>query len=140
VLKSKAGQAAVRELQAKAAPKEEALKTLQSEISGLREQLSKAEAIASSDKQAALSREIEQKTKTLNRKLEDFQVEMEQEQTRILNGLGSRMLAIINQYASRQGYALIVDVSAPQNPVLFASPPLDVTAEVIKMFDESKPE
>lgn len=47
----------------------------------VQEELKRSAAIAAADKQAALSREIEQKTKAFNRKLEDFQVEMEQEQT-----------------------------------------------------------
>ena len=139
ILKTKEGQAAAAELQRRAGSKEQALKKLQSEITTLREELSKAGSVASQSRQEPLSREIEQKTKAFNRQLEDLQAEMEQEQSRMLNDLGSRMINIIQKFAASGGYALIVDISSGQSPVLFASEPLNVTAQVIRIFDESTP-
>lgn len=138
LLKTKEGQAAAAQLQRNTEIKEQSLKKLQLEIAGLREQLNKSGSVASASKQESLSKKIEQKTKTFNRQLEDLQAEVDGEQGRILNDLGGRMLATIRRFANSGGYSLIVDVSAPQSPVLYVSEPLDVTADVIKMFDAAE--
>lgn len=138
LLKTKEGQAAAAELQRKAGSKEQALKKLQMEIADLRERLNKSGSVASASKQESLSQEIEQKTKTFNRQLEDLQAEIDAEQARILSDLGGRMLATIRKFAASGGYSLVIDVSAPQGPVLYASEPLDVTAAVIRMFDAAE--
>jgi outer membrane protein len=138
LLKTREGQAAAAEIQRRAASKEQALMKLQSEIAALREELSKTGSVASQSRQESLAREIEQKTKVFNRQLEDLQAELDQEQNRIFNDLGSRMIKIIQKFAVNGGYGLIVDVSAAQSPVLFASEPLNVTAQIVRMFDDSE--
>jgi outer membrane protein len=61
---------------------------------------------------------------------------MEQEQGRVLNDLGNRMVGVIQKYGARAGYTLILDISSPQTPVLYNSNGTDVTPEVVRMFDE----
>lgn len=46
------------------------------------------------------------------------------------------MLNIIKKFANSAGYGLVVDVSTPQSPVLFASEAFDITGEVVRMFNE----
>lgn len=136
LLKTKEGQAAAAELQRKANSKEQELKKLQSEIAGLREELNKGANVASQTKQDSLSMDIERKTKTFNRQVEDLRAELDQDQTRILNDLGNRVVNTIRKFAADGGYGLVIDVSAGQSPVLFASEPLDVTNEVVQLFDK----
>jgi len=137
LLKTRDGQAAQRDFRTRAEQKEAALKDLQTEIATLRERLNKSNAVASAERQESLAREIDQKTKTFNRRLEDSQAEMDQEQARALNELGNRMLRIVEQYAARAGYSLILDVSESRSNVLFAAPVMDVTADVVRLFDDS---
>lgn len=137
LLKTKEGQAAATELQRKFAGKEQGLKKLQSEIAALREELNRSNSVASQKTKDTLARDIEQKTKVFNRELEDLQTELDQEQSRVLNDLGARMLTIVQKFASSSGYGLVIDVSSPQNPVLFASETFDITGEVVRMFNES---
>lgn len=141
LLKTKEGQAAAAELQRKANSKEQELKKLQSEIAGLREELNKGANVASQTKQDSLSMDIERKTKAFNRQVEDLRAELDQDQARILNDLGNRVVNTIRKFAADGGYGLVIDVSAGQSPVLFASEPLDVTNEVVQLFDKlsSKP-
>jgi outer membrane protein len=139
LLGTKEGQAAAKELQSRAAAKEKPLNELHAEITKLRRQFEKSAAVSSPEQQTALTQEIDRKTKTFNRQVEDLRADLDGEQTRILNELGTRMLAVINQYATRAGYALIVDISEPQSPILHASDTLDVTSEIIKVFDAGAP-
>ena len=51
-----------------------------------------------------LMREIDQNTKSLNRETEDDQAELDQEQSKIMQELGQRMMTVIDKYAKDNGY------------------------------------
>jgi outer membrane protein len=47
------------------------------------------------------------------------------------------MMAVIDKYAKDNGYTLILDVSSPQTPVLYASNTIDVTKDIIDLYDKN---
>jgi outer membrane protein len=47
------------------------------------------------------------------------------------------MMAVIERYARDNGFTLVVDVSNPQTPVLYASPSIDITKDIIELYDKS---
>ena len=59
------------------------------------------------------------------------------DQQKILQQLGQKILAVIERYARDNGYTMVVDVSTPQTPVLYASPSIDITKEIIELYDKS---
>ena len=131
------GQKAAAELDAKRAPKQKELEAKQNQINQLRDQLNKGSNTMSAENREKLVREIDQRTKALNRDLEDAQAEFEQEQQRVLQDLGARIMAIIDKYARDNNFAFVLDVSSPQTPVMFAAPQLDVTQDIVKLYDAS---
>lgn len=139
IVGTKEGQAAVKELEARSAPKKRELEKQQAEISGLRDKLNKMGSVGSEDQKQTLMRDIDQKTKSFNRQVEDAQAELDQEQGRLLNELGSKMLAVLDKYARDNGYSVILDVSAQNTPVLFAASGIDVTQEVVGLYDKNAP-
>jgi outer membrane protein len=48
-------------------------------------------------------------------------------------------MAIIDQYASRNGFAVVLDVSSPQTPVMWAAAAVDITPEIVKLYDQAHP-
>jgi outer membrane protein len=122
IISTKDGQKAAAELQAKFEPKRKELEAKQSEISQLQQQLSRGSNTMAEAQRVNLTREIDQKTKAFNRATEDAELEFQQEQGRILN---------------ENGYSLILDVSSPQTPVLFAANGIDVTQDIITLYDQT---
>jgi outer membrane protein len=57
----------------------------------------------------------------------------------MMQQLGDKLMLVIRDYASRNGYAVVVDVSAPNGPVLWASPSIDITNEIVKLYDRTHP-
>ena len=100
------GQKAAKELEEKSAPKKKELEKLQAEIAALRDQLSKMSSVGSEEQKRKLMGDIDQKTKSFNRQVEDAQAELDQDQNRVLNELGGRMLAVLDKYAKDNGYAV----------------------------------
>ena len=71
--------------------------------------------------------------------MQDAQDEAEQEQRKILDELGQKMMQVIDKYAVANSYAVIIDVSNPQTPVLYASTSVDVTKDIIDLYDKTAP-
>jgi outer membrane protein len=139
IIGTKDGQAAAKQLEEKSAPKKKQLEGLQAEISGLRDKLNKMSSVGSEDEKRKLMGDIDAKTKSFNRQVEDAQAELDQDQGRVLNELGGRLLAVLDKYAKDNGYAVILDVSQQNTPVLFAANTIDVTKDVVELYDKNAP-
>jgi len=136
MLGTKDGQKAAADLQAKFEPTSKRLQSLRDEINALQAEVSKGSNTMGEERRIELSRDIDQKTRSLNRSSEDAQADFQQEQDKILQDLGQRMMAVIGKYSRDHGYALVLDVSNPQTPVLFAANGIDITQDIVKLYDE----
>jgi outer membrane protein len=47
------------------------------------------------------------------------------------------MMAVIDKYAQQNGFAIVLDVSSQNTPVLYASNTVDITKEVIDLYDKT---
>ncbi|HYI97665.1 MAG TPA: OmpH family outer membrane protein [Bryobacteraceae bacterium] len=139
IISTTEGQKAAKELEERSAPKKRELEKVQAEINSMRDQFSKMSTVGSEEQKRRLAGDIDQKTKSFNRQVEDAQAELDQEQNKVLNELGGRMLAVLDKYARDNGYAVILDVSSQQTPVLFAATSIDVTREVIDLYNKNVP-
>lgn len=139
IIGTKDGQKAAAELETKVAPKRKELESKQNAIAQLQDRLNKGRNTMSVEEREKLIRDIDQRTKSLNRDTEDAQAEMEQEQQKILQDLGQRIMAVIDKYARDNGYNLILDVSSPQTPVLYISSGIDITQEIVALYDKNAP-
>jgi len=137
IVTTKDGQKAASELETRSAPKRKELEAKQNEINQLKDQLQKGQNTLSEATKAELYKNIDNKTKVLNRDVEDAQAEFDQDQQKILQQLGQKMMAVIDKYAKDNGYTLILDVSSPQTPVLYASNTIDVTKDIIDLYDKN---
>ena len=139
IISTKDGQKAAADLTAKFAPKKGDLEKKQSTIAQLQDQLRKGTNTMSEEAKQKLMREIDQTTKSLNRETEDAQAELDQEQNKIMQELGQRIIAVIDKYAKENGYSLIVDVSSQQTPVIYAANSIDITQDIIALYDKNAP-
>ena len=51
--------------------------------------------------------------------------------------LGQRMMAVIEKYAKDNGYTMILDVGNANTPVLYASSGIDITQDIVQLYDKS---
>lgn len=130
------GQKALQQLDAKFRPKQKEFDQRQSELSQLQDQFNKGGSVLSDEKRNELMREIDRKRKTLERDMSDTKDEFTAEQQRVLQGLGQKMMTLIEKYAKDNSYSLVLDVSNPNTPVLYASPAIDLTQDIIALYDK----
>lgn len=139
IISTKDGQKAASDLAAKYEPRRKDIESRSGEIGSLKERLSKGVNTMSEDAKQTLVREIDQKTRSLQRDTEDAQTEFDQEQNKVLSELGQKMMAVIDKYARDNGFVLILDVGAQQNPVLYASNSIDITGDIVALYDKNAP-
>lgn len=139
IIGTKDGQKAAQELQGRFAPKKAELDKKQTDIEALRNTLSKGANAMAAEQRDKLMRDIDGKTKALTRDTEDAQAELDQEQGKIMQDLGQKIMAVIDKYARDNGYSMILDISNQQSPVIYAANGIDITAEVVKLYDANAP-
>src|ERR1700733_3001 len=137
IVGTKDGQKAAAELEAKFAPKRKDIETRQNELTQLEDQMRKGGNLLADEKRNQLTRDIDEKRKRLNRDIQDAQEEVDQEQQRALNGLLQRTLAVIEKYSKDNGYTMVLDVSNPNTPVLYASSGIDITQDIVALYDKT---
>jgi outer membrane protein len=137
ILQTKDGQTASAALQAKFTPKRQQLEKKQSDIASLQDQMKKGSATMSEDAKSKLARDIDSNQKSLQRDSEDFDADVQQEEGKIMQDLGQKMMDVIIKYATQNGFAVVLDVSNQQTPVLWADPSADITTEIIKLYDQA---
>jgi outer membrane protein len=139
IVSTQEGQRASAALNAKYAPRRDEFNRKQTEMQSLRDQLKRGQATMSAEARNRLNQAIDAKNKELKRLGEDSQNALEEEEGAMMQQLGEKMLSVINDYASRKGYALVLDVSLPNGPVLWASPSVDITSDIVKLYDQAHP-
>jgi len=139
IISTNDGKKAASEIQTRFNPKKAEVDKRQNELNQLQDQLNRGRNTLSEDARQNLMREIDQKTKSLKYFTEDAQSELNQEEQKAMGELGGRIMAVIDKYAKDHGYALILDVSSPQTPVLYASNTIDITRDIIELYDKNAP-
>src|SRR3954464_1961918 len=137
IVGTKDGQKASQELDTKFAPRKKEFDSRQSELASMQDQFNKGGSVLSEDKRNQLARDIDEKKKRLERDMQDAQEELQGEQQRLLQSLGQRMMAVIEKYAKDNNYSMILDVSNPNTPVLYASSAVDITQDIVSLYDKN---
>jgi outer membrane protein len=139
LVSTKDGQAAASALEKKLGPKQSELQKQQQNIKELQDKLQRGATTMSQSARDDLQQKIDDQTKTFNRGVEDFQTESQNEQRKVIDALGKKMMPLIDKYAQQNGFAVILDVSNQNTPVLYASNTVDITQAIIALYDKTYP-
>ena len=135
VAKTNEGQHDFAVLKTKYAPQEEQLKKLSDEIDAQSKQLQAQSDKLSDAELASRSQSIEDKKKQLQRGSEDAQSAVNNEMQEIYNRVAAKVYDVMVAYVRQQGYTLVLDVSAQENPVLYANDSTNITQAVIDAYN-----
>jgi outer membrane protein len=133
------GQKAVADMQSRMAPKGKEMERKRTEIQELQEKLSKGGNAMAQAAKDDLARSIDTKTKSFNRDMEDFQAEAQQEERKVLEELSGKMQQVIDKYGPANGYSVILDVSNQNTSVLWTAAGVDITKEIVDLYDKMNP-
>jgi outer membrane protein len=139
LLSTKDGQKAVADFKAKFSPKEQELQKREAELKAKQDQYRRTENTLSDEAKANLARDIDAMTKNLQRDTDDARQDADQEQQRMLNDLGQKMMQVLQKYANEHQLTMVMDISGQPNNILFASNTVEITRDVIALYDSAPP-
>jgi outer membrane protein len=133
------GKKELEALNQKFASRQAALQTQSDELENMKKQLQAQGDKLSDEERNTRIRTVTEKQKSLQRSAEDYQNEVQQAEQEILNRLGKKMLDVLEKYARDNGYAVVMDVSNPQTPVMYANPGTNITNQLVEAYNAESP-
>jgi outer membrane protein len=120
-------------------PKQNELKSQNEELEGLQKQLQTQGDKLNEDAKATLVKQIETKKKSLDRAVQDFQEDGQNQGKEIFSRILQKMAPTIVKYAQANSFQLIVDTSNqwPQSQVLWSGEGVDITKAIVDAYNVS---
>jgi Skp family chaperone for outer membrane proteins len=137
ILSTAEGKRAMQDLQNKYLPRQQEMQRRRQEIDQLQEQLQKQMTTLSDDEQRQMNRDLTEKQTTLQRMSQDAQSDFQYDRDTMIRTIGQKMVKVIDQYAAKNGYSLVID--SAQVPVYYAGKGVNITPEIIKLYDATNP-
>ena len=126
-------------LQSQFAPKQNELQSTQKQIEDLQRKLADGARTLSDEEKAKLQRQGELLTRRLQRDNDGLNEELNAAQGEIVDGIGRKMLDVLDRYARENGYVAVFDTSAQGTPVIYGSSQADITQDVVRLYDQAYP-
>ena len=133
------GKQAGAELQSQFSARQNELEGLNKQINELRQRLEAGTGKLSPDEQARLQRQGEVMARQLQRKQDEYQEDVNAAQGEVFDRIGRKMVDVLDRYARENSYVIILDSSAQNTPILFASTNIDVTQDIVRLYDGAYP-
>ena len=133
------GKQAGAELQSQFAPRQNELEGLNKQINDLKQRLDAGGNKLSDDERARLTREGQKLTQQLDRKQNEYQEDVNSAQAEVFDRIGRKMMDVLDRYSRENGYVAVLDTSAQNTPILFASTSIDMTQDIVRLYDQAYP-
>lgn len=139
IITTSEGKQASAELQSQFAARQTELENLNKQITDLRQRLAAGQSTLSQEEIARLTRQGELLARQLQRKQDEYQEDVNASQGDVIDKIGRKMIDVLDRYARENGYVVILDSSAQNTPILYASNQIDVTQDIIRLYDQAYP-
>lgn len=133
------GKQAQAELQSKFAPRQTEIENMNKQINDLRQRLAACEGKCSQDEIQRLTSQGQRLTQQFDRKNTEFNEDSNAALSDVIDSIGRKMVDVLERYAGQNGYSVVLDSSAQNNPILFASQQIDVTQDIVRLYDQAYP-
>ena len=133
------GKQASAQMQSQFAPQQGELENLQKQIQELQSRLTTGARTLSDEEKARLQRQGEFLTRQFQRKQDDLNEAVNIAQTEIFETIGRKMSDVMDRFGRENSYMLILDTSAQGSSVIYSATQMDVTADIIRLYDQAHP-
>jgi outer membrane protein len=133
------GKQASAELQSQFAPRQTELENMNKQINDLRQRLAACEGKCSQDEIARLTTQGQRLAQQLDRRQNEYQEDVNAAQGDVVDRIGRKMVDVLDRYAREHGFTLMLDSSAQNNPILYASTQIEVTQDIVRLYDSAYP-
>jgi len=133
------GKQASAELQSQFAPRQNELENINKQINDLRQKLAAGTVTLSDEEKQRLQVQGQRLAAQLDRKNSELNEDAQAAQGDVVDRIGRKMMDVLDRYARENGYSAVFDSSSQNSPILYVSSNIDVTQEIIKLYDQAYP-
>jgi|SRR5215472_9622571 len=133
------GKQASQQLQTQFAPRRNELAGISKQIQDIQQRMQAGQTTLSDEAKADLQRQGNELQRRGQREQQDLQDDMNDASQEAINKIGSKMMTVLDKYAKEHGYSVVIDTSAQNTPVLYASTGVNITEEIVKLYDDTYP-
>jgi len=133
------GKQAQAELQSQFAPRQTEIENMNKQINDLRQRLAACEGKCSQDEIQRLTTQGQRLTQQFDRKNNELTEDSNAALGDVIDRIGRKMVDVLDRYARENGYTVVLDSSAQNNPILYASTQIDVTQDIVRLYDQQYP-
>ena len=133
------GKQASAELQTQFAARQNELESLNKQVNDVRQQLAANQTTWSDEQKQRATVQGQRLAAQLERKNNELQEDVNAAQGDVIDKIGRKMMDVLDRYARENGYVAVLDSSSQNSPILYASSNIDMTQDIIKLYDQSYP-
>jgi len=133
------GKAAGAELQSQFSPRQTELQNMQKQIEDNQTRLRTGQSTLSDEEKARLARELDTLNRTFQRRSQDAQDDYNAAQQDVVGRIGRKLMDVLEKYSKENGYTVILDSSSQQTSVLFWANQIDITQDIVRLYDQNYP-
>ncbi len=133
------GKQASAELQSQFAPRQNELEALNKQINDLRQQIAANTNTWNDEQKSRAQAQGQRLAAQLDRKQQEMQTDVNDAQGEVVDRIGRKMMDVLDRYARENGFVAMFDSSAQNSPIIYAANSIDVTQEIIKLYDQAYP-
>jgi Skp family chaperone for outer membrane proteins len=139
IINTAEARAAGAQLQSQFAPQTANLEALQKQIDDLQKRLGAGANTLSDEEKGKISRQIQLLQNQGKRASEQLDEQSQAAQADIVDNIGRKMMDIVDNYRKENGLDCVLNSSGDSLSVLSKATDLDVTQEIVKLYDQKYP-
>ena len=87
----------------------------------------------------SLTQQGQKATQRFDRLNNELQEDVNSAQGEVIDRIGRKMVDVLDKYSRENGFTLVLDTSAQNTPILYASTQIDVTQDIVRLSDSAYP-
>ena len=136
LLSTAEGKQVAAEIQSQFSPKQADLENMRKNLEDIQNRITNGARTLSDEERARLERQGQRMQQQLQRKQEEYQADFNEAQQDAIEKLGRKMGEVVSRYARENGYLIIMDAQVCN---VYCSNQLDVTQDIIRLYDQANP-
>jgi outer membrane protein len=133
------GKIAQAELQSQFAPRQTEIENMNKQINDLQQRLQAGANKLSQEEEGRLRQQGQRLAAQLERKNTEYQEDVNAALGDITDRIGRKMVDVLNRYSRENGFVIVLDSSAQSSPILYASEQIDVSQDIVRLYDQAYP-
>ena len=133
------GKQASAELQSQFAPRQNELESLNKQVNDLRQQIAANQNTWNDEQKAIAQTKGQRLAQQLDRKQNEMQTDVNDAQGEVVDRIGRKMMDVLDRYARVNGFIAVFDSSAQSSPIIYAANSIDITQDIIRLYDQAYP-